>query len=64
LNYAGLAYKLPSGRPGHEEYEKSKKYNYELFLNLYLDKDSNGNYTRKADMWRLDSDKNWVPIAR
>ena len=35
--------------------------NYQLFLNKFMDKDSDGNWIRKAGMWSEDKDHNFIP---
>ena len=39
-----------------------KEYNYQLFLNKYMNKGSDGNYTRKAEMWNENKNGTFSPI--
>ncbi|WPV63958.1 hypothetical protein [Chitinophaga sp. LS1] len=39
------------------------QYNYNLFLKKYMEKDKDGNWTRKAGMWNEDKDHNFTPKA-
>jgi hypothetical protein len=63
-NRPDVAYKTSSTRLGNGEYEKMVNYNYGQFLNEYMNKDSQGHYTRKINMWEQDKDKNWIPKAK
>jgi RHS repeat-associated protein len=36
-------------------------FNYNLFLQTYMEKDKNGNWQRKSDMWTQDDKGNWSP---
>ncbi len=37
------------------------EYNYQQFLNIYMEKDTKGNWQRKKDMWTQDNKGNWMP---
>jgi RHS repeat-associated protein len=40
---------------------KKIEYNYQLFLEKYMIKDKDGNYTRREEMWDGDKDKGFTP---
>lgn len=44
-----------------KEATKDVTKNYELFLSNYMQKDKDGNWTRKDDMWSKDKNGNYVP---
>ena|GEM_PF-2472790 len=48
-------------RMSRTQYKKSVEYNYQLFLKMYMNKDSKGNWERKEDMWTRDANGNYTP---
>lgn len=46
---------------GQSEYKKMVEYNYQEFLKLYMEKNNEGKWQRKKDMWTQDERGNWKP---
>jgi hypothetical protein len=45
-------------KPGKEN---EREFYYKKFLDTYMQKDANGNWTRKLNMWTKDAKGNWTP---